>query len=94
MNQAARKVDLRASMPKTADMVDRRRAEWGVEYVNHCIKRGLAGEANCFYASEAGHTLGTPFTGPVNEEVAWHMSTFGVDAMCFFKTPEATDGAH
>ncbi|WPG35146.1 hypothetical protein [Variovorax sp. EBFNA2] len=94
MTQAAKKVDMRSAMPKTASMVDMRRAEWGKEYVHAMIKRGVAGEPNCFYAAEAGHTLGTPFAGPIAEDVAWHMVTFGVDAMCFFQAPKATDGTH
>lgn len=94
MNQPAAKTDLKAEMPKTADMVKRRRADWGVAYVNDCMKRGMAGEANCFYASEAGRSIGTPFTGPIGADVAWYLVTHGVDALCFFKTPEVSNGSN
>lgn len=93
MGNQTEKVDLRRQMPKTAEMVNRRRAEWGKDYVDGCIRRALAGEPNCFYASEAGHSLGTPFTGPIAEDVAWHMVTFGAEALCFFKQPEVANGA-
>ncbi|MBO9647377.1 MAG: hypothetical protein J7605_02620 [Variovorax sp.] len=88
MSETSAIKDLRTQMPKVAQMIERRRLDWGKDYVNGCIRRGMAGEGNCFFASEAGHSVGTPFTGPVNDEVAWYMVTFGVDAMLFIKQPE------
>ncbi|WP_295378391.1 hypothetical protein [uncultured Pseudacidovorax sp.] len=69
MGQAAKKVNLREDMPETAAWVDQRRKEWGVPYVNDCIRRAIAGEPGLFYALERGHVLGTPFpaTHPVAE---------------------------
>ena len=43
------------------------------------VRRGLRGEANCFYAFEAGRVVGTPFTlVEVARDIAQYMVTFGV----------------
>jgi hypothetical protein len=95
MSEQPAKVDLRKQMPRVSDMVNRRRVEWGASYVNDCVRRGLGGEANCFYASEAGLSIGTAFSGPIGEEVAWYLTTHGAEAICFFKQPaEVPNGAH
>ena len=59
--------NLRESMPETASFVDSKRKQFGVEFVNGCIKQALAGEPGRFYALENGHVLGTPFaaTDPI-----------------------------
>lgn len=73
-------MDLRAAMPNVARLVDERRKADGVEWVNACIKRAMNGEPNQFYAFEAGHVLGTPFSvdfeggvfdGWVRASMAW-----------------------
>lgn len=61
MNQPAQPLKMREQMPKTAEWIDKRRAEYGAAYVNDCIRRSMAGEEGLFYAIEAGHVLGTPF---------------------------------
>lgn len=44
------------------------------------VRRGLRGEANCFYAFEKGWVVGTPFSlGSVSAELAANMVNFGVD---------------
>jgi len=54
--------ELRDAMPLTTAWIDRQRQEFGAEHVNACIRRSLKGEADLFYAIEAGFVLGTPFT--------------------------------
>lgn len=44
------------------------------------VRRGLRGEPNCFYASEGGRTVGTPFNrldGDITAHVALAMVCFG-----------------
>lgn len=55
-------LNLRVSMPNVARLVDEKRAELGAEFVNDCIKRAIAGKPDLFFAFEAGHVLGTPFS--------------------------------
>lgn len=56
-----RPASMRDAMPKTAEWVDKRRAEWGRDHVNDCVRRAMGGEPGYFYAMEAGHVLGTPW---------------------------------
>jgi len=43
------------------------------------VRRGLRGEANCFWACEAGRVVGTPFSlVEVARDIAQYMVTFGV----------------
>lgn len=48
-------------MPKVAQLIDKRRSQWGQAHVNACIADGIAGKPNRFYAFESGHIVGTPF---------------------------------
>lgn len=73
-------MDLRTQMPNVARLVDERRKQDGVEWVNETIRRAIKGEPNQFYAFEAGHVLGTPFSvdfeggvfdGWVKASMAW-----------------------
>jgi hypothetical protein len=41
------------------------------------VRRGLRGEANCFYAFEAGRVVGAPFAQAVMADVAQAMVEFG-----------------
>jgi hypothetical protein len=52
---------VRALMPETAEFLDVLRAEFGTDEINAQIKLGMAGHANCFYAIEAGRSIGTAF---------------------------------
>lgn len=53
---------MREAMPNVAEQVDGLRAKYGSEHVVECIKRGMQGEPDQFYAFEAGQVIGTPFT--------------------------------
>lgn len=50
------------------------------------VRRGLAGQAGCFYAFEAGHVVGTPFgrSDPRMEQVAQFLVRFGCAHVCMF----------
>ena len=54
---------MKAEMPSTWSFLVAMRAAFGSEPINALIARGLAGEPDCFHATENGHTVGTPFTG-------------------------------
>lgn len=42
------------------------------------VRRGLRGEANCFYAFEGGRVVGTPFTdAAINRDIALFLVEFG-----------------
>lgn len=55
----ATKTNMRDAMPICAEWVDKMREVFGVREVNAAIRRGMAGGQG-FYATENGHTLGTP----------------------------------
>lgn len=55
----AKKLDLREAMPVTAALVAEFRAVFGGDNINDVIRRGMAGEP-VFWATENGHTVGTP----------------------------------
>ena len=48
-------------MPEVWKKIGEFRADWGKEHVAECIRRGMQGEPDWFYAFEAGHIVGTPF---------------------------------
>lgn len=93
-SQQGARPDMRRQMPETAKWVDARRAQWGADHVNGCIRRALKGEAGQFYAIEGGFVLGTPFmaTDPVaaDQEFALKM---GCSFAVFMVAPAASGGA-
>lgn len=52
--------NLRAEMPTVAAWIDDLRATFGPEHINACIRKGQQGIPGYFYATENGHTVGTP----------------------------------
>ena len=67
------------------------------------VRAGIRGEANAFYAVEAGHVVGTPFVGKpgITADVALQMVQFGVGCLTMWgdvQTPaqpkEAAHGTH
>ena len=58
------------------------------------MRRGMAGEPNCFYAFEARCVVGTPFAAPsVQDDVAVHLVRFGVaHVMVLADVPAAVMG--
>ena len=70
---------IKTCMPQTyASIRTRAAGDLGAE-AYALVRRALRGEANCFYALEAGHVVGTPFSDrTVTDEVAGLMVRFGV----------------
>lgn len=95
MGQAEKKLNLRQDMPETAAWVDKRRAEWGAQHVNDCIRRAMAGEPGFFYALERGNVLGTPFpaTHPV-AELQDQAVLLGTTFAGFIAQPKAINGSN
>ena len=56
------------------------------------VRRGLRGEANCFYALERGRVVGTPFNTPgIMAELAQYMVEFGFQYLCIWPAPEGEE---
>jgi hypothetical protein len=53
------KGSMRDAMPVTTAFIDNLRSQFGREYIDDIIRRGMRGEP-LFSASENGHTIGTP----------------------------------
>lgn len=82
LNEVAARIDeIKRHMPEVYQSIQAHAApsELGSEAFA-LVRRGLRGEANCFYAFEAGRVVGTPFSmpGSIMADVALHMVQFGV----------------
>lgn len=92
MNQTPKRVDMRTTMPATAQWVDKQRAEWGAAHVNTCIRLALAGQPGEFYALEAGHVMGVPFPATHAMAAAQNYAVMcGVTFAGFMREPAAKD---
>lgn len=80
-------------MPKVYAAVKAKAAEIGNQ-AYQLVRRGAAGEPDCFYAVEAGHVVGTPFCQAVMADVAVLIVQFGVDFLCMWPLKGGADGAH
>lgn len=83
---------LREVMPKVAAMVDARREQYGKPFVDGCIRAGMAGAADQFYAAEAGREAGTPFSDPVMSALAAIGATNGVPVLLIRMPTPCADG--
>ena len=84
---------IRASMPSTYKAIQAKAGVIGKQAFG-LVRRAIRGEANCFYAIERGHVVGTPFTIPeINADVAQYMVQFGADQCCIWSA-EVSNGAH
>ena len=108
MDTRTAKIDVRAKieeikkfMPETYAAITAKAVEVGND-VFALVRRGLRGEADCFYGFEAGRVVGTPFTGKnldgtsIQDEVARYLVQFGVSHVVIFgKVPQGeSNGAH
>ncbi len=87
---AAGLATIKASMPKTyADIQAQAAGALGREAFA-LVRRGLAGKANCFYAIENGHVVGTPFMdmAATLEEVVTLGLAFGIGFMIVWPAGE------
>lgn len=91
----AQQLDLiKQRMPLVYGAIKERAADMG-KAAYGLVRRGLRGEANCFYAFEKGHVVGTPFAhGPITAEAAALMVQFGAAFVCFWPgSDEVANGA-
>lgn len=68
--------EIKAHMPNTYTSIKERAEKHKGTFA--LVRLGLRGEANCFYAIEAGRVMGTPFTGEIQRDVAHAMVSFGI----------------
>ena len=79
--------EIKQFMPETYKSIRAKSSEIG-NVAFELVRKGLRGEANCFYAFEAGRVVGTPFsTGPLPDHVAKLMVEFGCGFVCIFNAP-------
>jgi len=71
--------DIKAHMPETYQAIlDRARDTDLGRQAYALVRRGLKGEANCFYALERGWVVGAPFNLPdIAADMARYMVQFG-----------------
>lgn len=85
--------EIKAHMPETYRAIQAKAAVVG-KPAFALVRRGLRGEANCFYAFERGRVVGTPFSlSEVTRDVAQYMVTFGVSHCCIWAAPELQQAA-
>jgi len=84
--------EIKASMPETYKSINAKAQNIGREAFA-LVRRGLAGQPNCFWCMERGRVMGTPFAGhPIEADVALAMVQFG----CSFAVVwgEVASGTH
>ena len=76
---------IKTYMPNVYAVIQDRAQSMGNE-AYALVRRGLAGQAGCFYAFEAGHVVGTPFgdTDPRMVQLAQFLVRFGCAHVCIF----------
>lgn len=82
--------NIKAHMPQVYQAIQAKAAEIG-KPAFALVRRGLRGEANCFYAFERGHVVGTPFAlNEVTRDIAQLMVTFGCSHVCIWADAQTT----
>lgn len=78
---------IKARMPRVYAHIQEKAGEIG-NLAYALVRRGLAGQANCFYAFERGHVVGTPFSaGPLPAGVAEQMVQFDMAFVALWACP-------
>ena len=81
----AKIAEIKANMPEVYKAIQERAALPGCKGVYALVRRGLAGEPNCFYAFERGRVVGTPFNRQdLTAPVALGMVQFGASIAYLF----------
>ena len=95
LNVEGKVAEIKNHMPQTYKCIQTKAGEIG-NVAFELVRRGLRGDANCFYAFEGGRVVGTPFAaGPIPDKLAALMVQFGVAMCCIWQAPEGSgDGAH
>lgn len=82
--------EIKRYMPETYKAIQAKAADIGNQ-AYELVRRGLRGEANCFYAFEGGRVVGAPFTlTDIQAEVARHMVAWGCAYVCIFAAAPMT----
>lgn len=75
---------IKTHMPETYKGIQSKAAAIG-RLAYQLVRRGVSGEANCFYGWENGRVVGTPFNCPqVTGDIALHVVEFGSAHVCIF----------
>lgn len=75
---------IKTHMPETYKGIQVKAASIG-RLAYQLVRRGVSGEANCFYGWENGRVVGTPFNCPaVTSDIALHVVEFGSAHVCIF----------
>lgn len=81
---------IKTKMPQTYAEIRAKAREIGNQAYG-LVRRSLAGEANCFYAVENGHAIGTPFAATVTCDAAALMCCFGRGHLIIWPLPPESD---
>jgi hypothetical protein len=75
---------IKTKMPNVYAAIQAKATEIGPEAFS-LVRQGIRGDPYKFYAFEAGHVVGTPFTGhPIEADVASFMCSFGCPFVCLW----------
>lgn len=76
---------IKSHMPNVRQCIEDKVEQIGPE-AYALVRRGLRGEAGCFYALEAGHVIGTPFgrSDPRMAQTAQFLVSFGCAHVCIW----------
>lgn len=83
--ELAQRLDhIKRNMPQTYELIVAKAKQQG-NAVYRAVRLGCMGEANRFWAMEAGHFAGTAFNmRTVQDEIAWGMVNFGSEFAVVF----------
>lgn len=86
---------IKAQMPKVYGAIKAKADEIGNEAFA-LVRRGLRGEAGCFFASEGGAKVGTYWHTELPTDVAQLVERYGVAVVCMWppRRMGGGDGAH
>jgi hypothetical protein len=94
MNVEAQIAEIKANMPEVYKSIQAKASDIG-KPAYALVRRGLRGEANCFYAFERGRVVGTPFNqGDIMAETAKYMVQFGCTFIVIWSNEGVIDGAN
>lgn len=86
--------EIKANMPEVYKAIQAKAQEIGRPAFS-LVRRGLAGEANCFYAFERGRVVGTPFNRTdIMAEIAKYMVQFGCSHIVVWSNEGVVNGTH
>lgn len=91
---AGRIAFIKQQMPLTYQSIQRRAADQG-NGVFGLVRKGIKGQTNCFWATERGHVVGTPFVSlSAADQTADTIRQFGCAHVCMLAELPAAGGGH